>query len=590
MNKLFTLSFLLLVFFSCSGFEKKKEFRNWKEESAHLAKEYAYAWGPLYPEYISDIGFETFDSMAAPFSKDLDVKRYELARSWKKRLEAFIESHHHPELVTDAKILLSNVELEMEDIKLAREKGIIPFMSISEFVFSHLKPLIKPESSRTKMQSALIRFRQYVRGSDNQPPLVEGYMSYMQDKMNRLAERRKRGIWPVKAEIIASLNESPEFLRATEELLKKWSGNEWKRDFEELKKQVETYENFIKKKVLPYAAKDPSVPREVYAYMLKGYGIFEDPDALIKTAREDYRKTYVEFRRLAAEIATSHKLKKNDPVFVMSYLESRKFSQDEELLNYYKFTADKLLEIVRANKLLTIKERPDFIIRFGTKAEMQSIPAPHFDSPSLTGEDKGPGQYIIPRITGKQGMRDFSFREAILNLTAHEGIPGHALQYQSMKERGITLIRAKFAFNSANVEGWAHYAEQIIYPYLTAEEKFVTLQRRLWRQARMFLDPELNLGKISLPGNQILNLYMNELGFSREFAQSELKRYAYIMPGQAPSYYYGAKIIENLKGKLKAKHATSFSEQCFNDALLEMGVLPLSEINDRLLRDFSCAR
>src|SRR6202008_5094658 len=73
--------------------------------------------------------------------------------------------------------------------------------------------------------------------------------------------------------------------------------------------------------------------------------------------------------------------------------------------------------------------------------------------------------------------------------------PGHELQFASMVERGVSLARAVFAFNSVNVEGWGLYAEAITLPYMPDDGKLVSLQLRLQRAARAFLDPELQMGK-----------------------------------------------------------------------------------------------
>ena len=54
-------------------------------------------------------------------------------------------------------------------------------------------------------------------------------------------------------------------------------------------------------------------------------------------------------------------------------------------------------------------------------------------------------------------------------LTAHEARPGHEMQFSSIIESGVSIARAVFAFNSANVEGWGLYAEAIMRPYLPLE-------------------------------------------------------------------------------------------------------------------------
>ena len=584
--KIYLFTLILALLSACSTTQKKGEVKNWKKASSDLAKSYANSMGELYPEYISDIGFSKFDPRTTPFSRELESKRYALSYKWKKRLERFIAGTSHPELKTDAQILLENANLEMESVELARKEAIVPFLPISEYVFGNLKSLIKTGASKTKIHSALIKFRSYVRGTDTQLPLIDGYMSYLLSRLDQMKENRQRGHWPTRKEIISYIKESDEYLKGIEKLLEVWPAQDWQRDFKELKNQDLNYRAFLKKKILPYARTTNRTPPEVYAFMLKEYGIFDPPAKLIADAKEDYQKTYGRFREIGKDISLANSLSDSEPLTVAKFLSSKRFKDDDELLKYYRFTTNYLMDLVKKNNLLTIEEKPDFIIRFGSPAEMQSIPAPHFDSPALLGKDLSPGQYVIPRTSGNNGMPDYSFKEAIVNLTSHEGIPGHALQYQIMKERGTTLIRAKLAFNSANVEGWAHYAEEIVFPYLTKEEQFITLQRRLWRQARMFLDPELNLGKID--SRRVLEVYIKELGFSPEFAASELKRYSYIMPGQAPAYYYGYKVLADLKIKLKEKLKRNFTEKCFNDALLDLGVLPLKVISDRMANNLNC--
>ena len=64
-------------------------------------------------------------------------------------------------------------------------------------------------------------------------------------------------------------------------------------------------------------------------------------------------------------------------------------------------------------------------------------------------------------------------------------------QFSTMVERGTSLARALFAFNSANVEGWGLYAEYILYPYMPPDGKLISLQLRLTRAARGSCSPSL---------------------------------------------------------------------------------------------------
>lgn len=62
--------------------------------------------------------------------------------------------------------------------------------------------------------------------------------------------------------------------------------------------------------------------------------------------------------------------------------------------------------------------------------------------------------------------------------------------------RSTAFRWVRYAFNSTNVEGWGLYSEYLIKPYMPAEGQLISLDFRLLRAARAFLDPELQAGKI----------------------------------------------------------------------------------------------
>ena len=132
---------------------------------------------------------------------------------------------------------------------------------------------------------------------------------------------------------------------------------------------------------------------------------------------------------------------------------------------------------------------------------------------------------------------DFNFGSAAWTLSAHEGRPGHELQFTAMVERGVSLARTMFAFNSVNVEGWALYAEAEMVPYEPLDGQLIALQFRLLRAARAMLDPMLNLGLIDRANAE--RVLIDDVGLSKAMATQELDRYMVRMPGQAGSYFYG---------------------------------------------------
>lgn len=141
-----------------------------------------------------------------------------------------------------------------------------------------------------------------------------------------------------------------------------------------------------------------------------------------------------------------------------------------------------------------------------------------------------------------------------------------------MVENGVSSARALFAFNSANVEGWALYAEAEMQPYLPLDGQLIALQFRLLRAARAFLDPGLQQGDISLA--EARRVLEEEVVLTPANATQELERYTFRAPGQATSYFHGYQAILDLRARTEVTLGRRFNRQRFHDFLLAQGVLP----------------
>ncbi|MNL30143.1 hypothetical protein D3C87_1518630 [compost metagenome] len=178
---------------------------------------------------------------------------------------------------------------------------------------------------------------------------------------------------------------------------------------------------------------------------------------------------------------------------------------------------------------------------------------------------------------------DFSHEFAAMGITAHEGRPGHDLQFSRVLDVGVSTIRAIYAMNSANAEGWGLYAEDLVYPYLKEEEQFFSIQMRLWRMARAFLDPQIQLGLIK--DQRVMDVFTKELGVSKEMATLELRRYSTQSPGQAPAYYYGYTMVKKARAEGEKAQGAKFNLKCFNDQILSYGLLPLPMVLEKVQQD-----
>jgi len=219
-------------------------------------------------------------------------------------------------------------------------------------------------------------------------------------------------------------------------------------------------------------------------------------------------------------------------------------------------------------------------IRLASAAESASTPAPNFHPPRLLGNTGEEGEFILPlNIPAPPGSKeatqkfdDFTYSAASWTLTAHEARPGHELQFSSMLEHGLSQSREVYAFNSTNVEGWGLYAEAICEPYMPPDGQLISLQLRLARAARAFLDPELQAGKVT--PEQAKRVLMQDVGLSDAMSNSEVERYMFWAPGQATTYFYGYTRLMELRRDTEKLMGKRFNQQAFHDFILAQGLLP----------------
>ncbi len=230
------------------------------------------------------------------------------------------------------------------------------------------------------------------------------------------------------------------------------------------------------------------------------------------------------------------------------------------------------------------------IIRLATAAETAQEPAPHMSPPPFLHNTGQRGEFVLPlNIPGAPGSDadrydDFTTDAVAWTLTAHEARPGHELQFDSMVEQGVSLARALYAFNSTNAEGWGLYAEYIVQPFEPVEGQLFTLQLRLLRAARAFLDPELQSGGID--PQHAYAVLEKDVGISHAFAKEEVERFIYRAPGQANSYFYGYTRLLALRKETEAALGAKFDARRFHDFLLSQGLLPPDLMREAVLKDF----
>jgi hypothetical protein len=482
----------------------------------------------------------------------------------------------------DLDILQKAFDLQFRMDDFARQHLVNAFKP-SESVFQGIHALLDDQIPANRRPAALVRLRKYA-------GLEPSYSPYAELVKQRTAEQlAKPGLFfPPKALLENQLERNPNYLKGIPLLFKKYHLHGWETAFTALKAQLHDYDAWVRVNLLPKARTDFREPPEEYALDLEQNGIDVLPSEIVAKAHAAFEQDQAAMAPLALKVARSNGFRSSDYRAVIAELKKRQIT-GPEIVPFYENRLHEIERIIRTNNLVTLPDR-SVIIRLASAAETAQGPAPHMTGISFLDNTGQRGEFVLPlSMPAAAGAKDdqfddFTYDAVGWTLTAHEARPGHELQFASMHEHGVSLARMRFAGNSTNTEGWALYAEFIIQPYEPPEGQLATLQSRLLRDARAFLDPELQSGKIST--TQAFNVLRNDVVLSHAFATEEIERFTLESPGQAVSYFYGYTRLLALRKETEAALGTKFNQQKFHDFLLGEGLLPPNLLRKAVLEDF----
>jgi uncharacterized protein (DUF885 family) len=376
-------------------------------------------------------------------------------------------------------------------------------------------------------------------------------------------------------------------IEGIEELLAGTDLQGWEPTYAALAGQMRDYNDWVRAEILPRAREDYRLPPVMYANALKNWGVDATPEALIEQASKGYMDIRNEMEALAPLVAAYKGYDTRDYREVIALLKQDGAIDGDQLLDHYQNVLRDIEEIIVREDLISLPER-DAGIRIATAAETAAQPAPHLDVPRLIGNTGEYPYFVIPQLTqnadGSWVQTDDTYVAGSWTLTAHEARPGHEMQFSSLIEGDVSIARAIFAFNSANVEGWGLYAEAIVRPFLPLDAQLISLQYRLMRAGRMFLDPMLNLGLIT--PEQAKQLIVEDMAVGESWAQNEVERYTYRIPGQATAYYYGYSKMQALRTQAELALRDDFDQQAFHDFILAQGLLPPDVLKAAVMDEF----
>ncbi len=553
----------------------------WVEKSDEHAQVVLDVLAKLSPEGAGQLGVDGLDEEISDLGPGINERSKKMSQDVLVELRRRLADESDSKVRQDLGILIKVIEDSIRTSDLNYEQ-MLPYYNISQTVFFGVRSIIDPQNSRDRYPAAIARLEKYAGISD-------GHTPYTELAKARTVERFdvEGLVGPYRGEVEQDLERAETMITGIEELLAGTDLQGWEDSYATLAEQMRDYNDWVRAEILPRARDDFRLPLDLYEDALRQWGVDASPLDLIEQATKGYMDIRGEMEALAPLIAAEKGYETRDYREVIGLLKRDGPIDGDKLLDHYNAVLHDIEEIIVREKLVSLPDR-NAGIRIASAAETAAMPAPHLQPPRLIGNTGEYPFFVIPLLTqnedGSWAQTDDTYEAGAWTLTAHEARPGHEMQFSSIVESGVSITRAVFAFNSVNVEGWGLYAEAIVRPYLPLEGQMISLQYRLMRAARMFLDPMLNLGLIT--PEEAKNLIMNDVAIGESWAQNEVERYTYRMPGQATAYYYGYGKMQSLRAQTELKLRDDFNQQAFHDFILDQGMLPPHILKDAVMNEF----
>ena len=353
------------------------------------------------------------------------------------------------------------------------------------------------------------------------------------------------------------------------------------------------YASWLEKDVLPKSSGDFKLGADTYAKKLKFDEMVDIPlGKLVEIDMENLRANQAQFAKVAKELDA-----KKTPQQMLAQLASD-HPDPKKLLDAFRNTFDGLTKFIGDKSIITIpspvrpilEETPPFM-RATTFASMDT------PGPFETVAKEAYFNVTLPEASWDKKRTDefmaqFSF-PVITIVAAHEAYPGHYIQFlwmQQIHDRVRKLLGA-----NTNVEGWAHYCEQMmldeglaqsLFPNDMRQQKLLRLgqlQDALLRNARFIVGIKLHTGQFTF--DQAVDFFVKEGYQSRAVGTVETKRGT----GDPTYLYYtlGKLQIQKLRADVTAKQGAAFNLKQFHDSFMQQGFAPIKIVRHAMLQDDS---
>jgi uncharacterized protein (DUF885 family) len=538
-------------------------------------------------------GLHQYDSQLEDYSAAGVAREVEALHEIEKKVEAIDPTALDAPVAGDREILLGNIRSELLSLEVIRgwEKNPDDYSSgITNSAFVIMERPYAPANTRLRalvereklMPQALEEARKNLKN----PPLIftqialeqiDGDVSFFENDVPSAFFSGADG-----AEVATDAALKAEFAKSNAAVIA----------------ALKSYGAWMKADLLPRSNGDFRLGADTFEKKLQDDEMVDLPlSRLLQIAMDDLHKNQAEFARVAKEIDPT-----KTPAEELAELQ-KMVPPPDQLLNTFHDQFNSLIGFINSHHIITIpstvqptlEDTPPFM-RATTFASMDP------PGPFETHSKKAYFNVTLPEKDWTPAhVADFMAQfniGTIVSTSVHEAYPGHYVQFLWMPEFP-SKIRKVLGANT-NIEGWAHYCEQMMLdegyaaapPNATAEEvrkaeliRLGQLMDALLRDARFVNSIKLHTGEGEPGGKWTLeqaeDFFVKEGYQTRAIAEVETKRGT----GDPTYLYYtlGKLEIMKLREDYKKKVGAAYTIGGFHDAFMKQGFAPIKVIRKAML-------
>lgn len=558
----------------------------WKTVFVHVSDEYFdQVYFPYQPTQGTLAGYHQYDAKLEDLSRSaIDAEVVALQRFEKRFSEMRAKASFDAETRGDCDMVLGNIRsqlLTLQTIRFWEKSPDLYSSTLTNGAFAIMERKFAPPDER--LRSLVARERQM-------PALLEDARENLKNPPHiytEIAIEQLPGIIRFFEHDVSAA-----FADAKDPALKE----EFAHTNAAVIAALKSYQDWVKSDLLPRSNGDFRIGADAFSKKLEYDEMVDLPlDKLLEIGWADLRKNQAHFNQVAKELEPD-----KDPREVLEEL-GKMHPAPDKLIPRFSATFDGLVSFIRAHHIVTIPSEVRPIVE-ETPPFMRATTFASMDTPGPYEKHATEAYFNVtlpdPSMTPAEVegfMHSFNIG-TVISTAVHEAYPGHYVQFLWVPQAPSRVRKLLGA--TTNVEGWAHYCEQMMLdegygqPGQGAkderESRFLRLgqlQDALLRNARFIVGIEMHTGKMSF--DEAVDFFQKEGYQSKESALVEAKR------GTAdPTYLYytlGKLEILKLREDLKKKQGTDFSLEEFHNNFLRQGFPPVKIVREALLGDDSPA-